>query len=154
MKQNKTSFQIVATRGDFDLRAWVFHLDNSVVFQNSSNDAIVSLPKFVWSANMYASFKLFRVLHTQLGVDCDWFSKYYAPTYVPAVSAFSPQQQEKVGNYPLLSAYASFKLYTARFFFRYYHLNQRFGSHEYFTMPNYPLYDSRLQMGMTWHFYD
>lgn len=154
MKQNKSSFQIVATRGDFDLRAWVFHLDNSVVFQNSSNDAIVSLPKFVWSANMYASFKLFRVLHTQLGVDCDWFSKYHAPTYVPAVSAFSPQQQEKVGNYPLLSAYASFKLYTARFFFRYYHLNQRFGSHEYFTMPNYPLYDSRFQMGMTWHFYD
>lgn len=154
MRQVSSDFQIISMRGDIALRAWFLHLDNSIVFQNSSMESVVSLPKFVWKANVYASFNLFRVLQTRIGVDCDWFSKYYAPAYVPAIMAFCPQQQEKVGNYPLLSAYASFKLYTARFFFRYYHLNQRFGSHEYFSMPDYPLYDSRFQMGLTWHFFD
>ena len=32
--------------------------------------------------------------------------------------------------------------------------NESFMNHQYFSMPNYPLYEGRFQMGLAWNFFD
>jgi hypothetical protein len=81
---------------------------------------------------------------------------YFAPIYNPALGIFQTQgaKKEQVGNYPLLSAYLSAKIYTARIFVKYYHFNASFMNHNYFSMPKYPYYNDRIQFGVSWNFYD
>lgn len=152
--QYAPAVQIISGRADLNLNAWIFHLDNSMVYQQSSNTSVIDLPLFSTYNNLYVYFPLFKVLKTQIGVDCYYNTAYYAPKYMPATGVFYTQHDTKVGNYPLLSAYINFHLYTARFFFKYYHFNESFMNHQYFSMPNYPLYEGRFQMGLAWNFFD
>lgn len=149
------AIQVINARADVNLRAWFMHLDNSVVWQQTSSPAdVFDLPVLSSYNNIYALFTLFKVLKTQIGVDCYYNTSYYAPRYMPATGAFYAQTDEKVGNYPVLTAYVNFHLYTARFYFKYYHFNESFMNREYFSMPDYPLYEGRFQMGLAWNFFD
>ena len=65
-----------------------FNWDNSVTLQTSSNEQVLPLPKFAVYSNLYARFVIARVLHVQMGVDCNYYTKYYAPAYNPATMTF------------------------------------------------------------------
>ncbi len=121
----------------------------SVQLQKSSDDAVIPLPQFAVYSNLFLNFKVAKVLEVQMGVDMDYYTKYYAPGYQPATMAFYNQREIKCGNYPFMNAYANFKLSRARFFVLYSHLNQGlFGNDDYFSLPHYPLNPRRFQMGV------
>ncbi|MBO7337302.1 MAG: putative porin, partial [Paludibacteraceae bacterium] len=90
--QYAPSIQIINGRADVNLNAWIFHLDNSLVYQQSSNTSIIDLPTFSAYSNLYVFFPLFRVLKTQIGVDCYYNTAYYAPKYMPVTGVFYTQQ--------------------------------------------------------------
>jgi hypothetical protein len=85
----------------------------------------------------------------QFGVDCDYYTKYYAPLYQPATMSFANQQEIKVGNYPFINVYANMKLKKARFFVMFSHVNQGLTGENYFSLPHYPLNPRRFQMGVS-----
>jgi hypothetical protein len=91
----------------------------------------------------------------QIGVDVQYNTAYYAPLLNPATGQFCVQDKVKVGNYPVMSAYANFyvKLLHLRFFAQYQHLNASFMNYQYFTMPNYPLNPDVFRAGLAFHFY-
>lgn len=90
------------------------------------------------------------MLHVNLGVDCSYYTRYYAPAYQPATMAFHTQHEKLIGNYPLMNAYADFKLKKTRFFVIYSHLNQGlFGGKEYFSALHHPINPSRFQLGLS-----
>lgn len=133
---------------DFCFKA--FNWENKVTFQTSSNQDVLPLPKLALYSNMYLKFKVAKVLHVQLGVDCNYYTKYYAPTYCPATMTFHTQDQVKCGDFLYMNAYANFRLKKARFFVLYTHANgQLFGGNNYFSLPHYPLNPRRLQVGVS-----
>ena len=71
---------------------------------------------------------------------------------------FGTQSDTYVGNYPWMSAYASFyvKSIRLRFFFHYQHLNHLFmkDNIDYLAMPNYPTNRDTFRAGLAWHFYN
>jgi hypothetical protein len=155
--QHSAPIQILAGNIDFNIHANIFHLDNKVIYQWSSNQDIVPLPTLSMYNNLYFQFALFKkALKLQVGVDMYYNTAYFAPIYNPALGIFQTQgaKKEQVGNYPLLSAYLSAKIYTARIFVKYYHFNASFMNHNYFSMPKYPYYNDRIQFGVSWNFYD
>ena len=90
------------------------------------------------------------LLQVQLGVDCNYYTKYYAPAYQPATMAFYNQRELKLGNYPFMNAYVNMKLYKTRFYVMYSHANQGlFGGSSYFGALHYPMNPSRLQFGIS-----
>ena len=94
----------------------------------------------------------FRIatLYVQLGIDCDYYTKYYAPNFQPATASFVNQNVEKLGSYPFMNAYANMKLSKTRFYVLFSHFNQgMFGGKEYFSLPNYPLNPRRFQIGLS-----
>ncbi|MBQ5722657.1 MAG: hypothetical protein IIV64_00510, partial [Muribaculaceae bacterium] len=107
------------------------------------------LPTLSLYSNMYLYFKAFKDLYVQVGVDCSYYTSYYAPTYQPATMSFHLQDEMKIGNYPFANVYVTCKLKKTRFFLMMSHVNQGWISNNYFSMPHYPLNPRRFQLGIS-----
>ena len=128
----------------------IFNWDNEVTYQTSSNASVLPLPKFSIFSNMYLKFRIARVLDVQVGVDCNYYTKYYAPAYNPAIMSFYNQSEIECGNFAFADVYANFKLKKARFYVMYSHANKGlFGGNNYFSIPHYPLNPGRFQLGIS-----
>ena len=148
-RQHSGSVQVLSLslRQNFRFRA--LNWDNTVTYQTTSNDKVIPLPSLAVYSNLYFIFKI-ATLNMQLGVDCDFYTKYYSPGYQPALASFTNQREMKVGNYPFCNAYINMKLSRARFYVMYSHMNKGlFGGNGYFSMPYYPLNPARFQMGIS-----
>lgn len=148
---------VFAARLHQELHFGIWNWNNTVTYQASSNNDILPLPALSIYSNMYLAFTAFRVLTLQIGVDCDWFTRYRGLMYQPATTVFHVQDPEdaiSVGNYPLMNAYITAKLYKVRFFILWSHFNQGFFSKNYFSMPHYPIDPRRLQFGLSIDFAD
>jgi len=73
---------------------------------------------------------------------------------MPATGQFYNQTKTLVGNYPVMNVYANFHLKRTRFFIEYYNVNQKFMKISYFSMPNYPIDEANVKLGVSWNFYD
>lgn len=148
-QQHSGSVQVLSVNARQNFKFGILHWDNSVTYQKSSNESVISIPQLAVYSNLYLLFRI-ATLHVQMGVDCDYYTKYYAPNYLPSTTTFARQREMKLGNYPFCNAYLNMKLSKTRFYVMYSHANKGlFGGDEYFALPYYPLNPSRLQMGIS-----
>lgn len=147
--QHGGSVQVFSASLNQKLHVGILNWDNKITYQTSTEQSVIPLPKLAIYSNLYLLFKVARVLTVQFGVDCDYYTRYYAPVYQPATMAFCQQQTEKVGNYPFMNAYLNMKLSKARFYVMFSHVNQGWMGKEYFAMPGYPMNPRRFQMGVS-----
>ncbi len=151
--QHSGAIHVLSARLRQGLHFKAFNWDNSVTLQTSSNEQVLPLPKFAVYSNLYATFIIAHVLHVQMGVDCNYYTKYYAPAYNPATMTFHGQQEQECGNFAMMNLYANFRMKQARFFVAWNHFNQKFkGGIAYFATPHYPLNPARLQVGVSVNF--
>ena len=151
--QHGGAIHVLSARLRQGLHFKAFNWENSVTLQTSSNEQVLPLPKFAVFSNLYATFSIARVLHVQLGVDGNYYTKYYAPAYNPATMTFHSQQETECGNFAIMNLYANFKMKQARFFVAWTHFNQKLKSGTaYFATPHYPLNPARLQVGVSVNF--
>lgn len=140
-----------------DLSWRIFRWENVFTFQRSSKDEILPVPKFNIYTNLYLRFKIARVLKCDFGADMRYFTKYYAPEYVPAIGQFAVQENSvvktKTGSYPIINLYANFHLKNTRFFVMLSHVNYRDGGN-YFLTPHYPLNQRLIRFGLSWTFFN
>lgn len=157
-QQHGENIQIVTARLKQNFKFGILHLDNEVVWQKSSDDAILPLPDLSLYHNLYLDAKLAkRVLSLQFGVDVRYFSKYAAPAYSPGIQQFHLQAEEnqiELGGYPIVNLYANFHLKRTRFFVMAYHVNQGISEPNYFLAPHYPINQRLIKVGLSWNFYD
>ena len=118
------------------------------------------MPKLnVWS-NLYIDFKIAKVLKCHFGAAVTYFTRYYAPEYVPGLAQFAVQTnpdtevRKKIGNYPFVDVYANFVLKGCRFFAMMSHVNAGQGNMQYFTVPHYPMNERVFRLGISWNFYN
>ena len=153
-QQHDGGIQVFNVRLDQNFKVGILHWNNSITYQTSTNEDVLSLPKLAIYSNLFILCKI-ATLHLQLGVDCDFYTKYYAPAYQPAIAQFHTQKETKLGGYPFMNAYANMKLGRVRFYVMFSHFNQGlFGGNNYFSSPHYPLNPRRFQMGLSVDFHD
>ena len=143
------SVQVFSATLEQNLKLGILHWDNRLTLQTTSKAEVLPLPTLALYSNLYLHFRAFRVLDVQLGVDCDYYTKYWAPAYQPALMSFHTQQETKIGNYPFCNVYASCRLYKARFFVMMSHVNQGWFSKDYFSSPLYPMNPRKFQLGIS-----
>lgn len=156
-KQENGNIQIFSATLKQDFKAGIFNFNGEVTYQYSSNNDILPLPMINAYANIFLKFRIAKVLNTEIGADARYFTKYYAPDYSPALGQFvqqNPADKVEIGNYPLVSVYANFLLKQARFYAKYYHVNQGSGNRQYFLAPHYPMAPAVLWFGISWNFYN
>lgn len=148
-EQYSGSVQVLSASLDQNFKFGIFHWNNRLTFQTSSNQSVIPLPKFAAYSNMFLRFRIAKVLHVDFGVDCDYYTKYYAPGFQPATMSFYNQREVKVGNYPFMNVYANMKLKKARFYVMMSHVNEGLTGSNYFALPHYPMNPRRFQMGVS-----
>lgn len=152
--QADKNIQVVSLSLDQNLKFKALHWDNQVVFQTSSNEDVLPLPKINIYSNLYLNLKLAKVLGIQLGVDARYFTEYYGPGYDPVLLQFQNQTETKVGNFPLINAYANFHLKKTRIFVMMYNIGKDFSNSRYFSAAHYPVNPMIFKMGLSWNFTD
>ena len=139
-----------------DFRFGGFHLDNRALLQWSTDQAVAPVPLLSTYLSYYYEFWVMRnVLRLQVGLDGHYHTRYRAPGYNPALSAFYNQREVEVGNYPYVDAFAMAKWKRMRIFLKYQHVNKGlFGNGEYFSVAGYPLNPGMFKIGISWGFSD
>lgn len=141
-----------------NLQWGIINWENIVTYQNSSNTDVLPLPDLNLWSNLFLKFKIARVLSVELGGCVTYFTKYYAPDYVPQLGQFAVQQNAashvELGGYPWVDVYANMHLKRARFFIAYSHVNGGSGNKNYFLTPHYPTNGRIMHVGVSWNFYN
>lgn len=156
-KQESDNIQVFTAQLKQNFKLGIFHLDNEVTFQKSSNNDVLPLPELSLYHNFYLQFKLARVLSMQLGADLRYFSKYHAPDYSPSMEHFylqNPADKIEIGGYPFVNLYLNAHLKRTRFYVMMYHVNQGTGDNNYFLAPHYPINPRTFKLGLSWNFFD
>ena len=157
VRQSSSPINLLTLQLQQDFRLGILNWQNVLTFQKSSKEEILPVPTFNAYSNLFIRFKIARVLDVDLGVDGRYFTSYYAPEYIPGIGAFGIQETDasrtKIGNYPLLNAYANFQLQHTRFYVMFTHVNSAEGG-KYFYTPHYPLNQRVLQFGISWNFFN
>lgn len=147
--QHTGGVHVFAASIEQKLKFGIWNWDNRITYQTSSNQDVLPLPALAVYSNMYLHFKAFKVLTLQIGVDCDYYTRYRGVNYEPATMTFRVGDDWKVGNFPFANVYVTAKLYKVRFFVLYSHFNQGWLTKDYFSMPHYPVNPRRLQLGLS-----
>jgi hypothetical protein len=151
-KQFDSNLQVITTRIKQDFRYKAFGWENEVAYQMSSDKNVLPLPQISAYSNIYLDFTYAHVLDIQLGVDAHYYTSYYAPYYEPATQQFQTQDEKKIGNYPIINAYANLRLKQARFFISGYNLSSLFITPtEYFSLLHYPLNPMKIKAGISFY---
>ena len=143
------SVQVVSASLNQNFKFGPLLWQNRLTLQTSSDEAVIPLPKLAVYSNLSLNFKIAGVLFVQLGVDCDYYTKYKSIDYQPATMAFYNQRNIDVGGYPLMNAFANMKLSKVRFYVLMSHVNQGMTGENYFSLPHYPINPRRFQIGLS-----
>ena len=158
VRQDGNNIQVFTAMWEQKLKAGIFHLDTEMVFQKTSNENILPLPKLSAYANLYLKAALVKnVFNVELGADARYFTKYYAPDYSPVMGQFylqNPNEKIEIGGYPMINVYANLQWKRTRIFIMMYHINQGTGDSNYFLAPHYPINPKMLKLGISWNFFD
>lgn len=124
------------------------HFNNRVLFQKSTKEDVLALPKIVWESDLSLRFVIAHALTTEMGVTGYYTTKYYAPTYQPATQQFAAQNQYECGGFPIFNGYINCNLKKIKFYIMYSGFGTKMFSNDTFVMPFYPLQSTRLEYGV------
>ncbi len=148
--QEGDMIQVFHAQLNQDFKLGILHWDNEVIYQKSSKQSVIPLPQLSFNSSLYLQFRIAKVLHVQLGVDCNYYTKYKSEAFQPATLSFHTQDAIEVGDYPFMNLFANMKLHKVRFFVMMSHVNQGlFGGKNSFSLPHYPLNPRMFQLGLT-----
>lgn len=155
--QSGKSINVLVLSLDKSFRFGIINWENSLVYQTTSDKLALPLPALTAYSNLYLKFRIAQVLNTEVGADMRYFTKYYAPTYSVGLGQFATQAHDdliKVGNHPVLSAYANFHLKHTRFYIMASHFNYSKEGGSTFNAPHYPINPFVVRFGLSWNFFN
>lgn len=161
VKQYNKSIRVFTAQLLQNFKLGILHWDNEITYQTTNPDAkdVLPLPKLNIYSNLYLKFNLVKnVLRMQIGGDVRYFTRYYAPDYVPGLNQFYLQNNEnriQLGNYPFVNTYINAEWKRTRIYAMvFFHVNQGMGDRMYFMAPHYPVNPQIFKLGISWNFYD
>ena len=156
VRQQSGSIQVLSATLRQDLALGIFHWDNEVTWQHSSNKDALPLPVVTLYTNPYIVFRIAKVLRVELGADMRYFTSFHAPDYAPFLNQFAiqdaSQERVKIGNYPILNGYVNLAIKRVRGYVNVTHFNA--GTGRAFWAPHYPIDPLSIHFGISWNFYN
>jgi hypothetical protein len=124
-------------------------------YQNSSYQAIVSVPNHVINGALYYQGNLFkRALQIQIGFNAQYFSSFYGYAYMPMTNQYYVQTTKTVGDYPYVDFFLNARIKPVRIFVKIDHVTQGLLGGNYSLTPGYLQNDRAFKFGVNWLFFD
>lgn len=154
VRQNDEIINVISAYLKKDFKLWYFHLDNQILFQYSSKQDILPLPMLSAHLRYYFEYPLVKnAMTVQLGVDATYNTKYYVPSYNPALGQFQLQNREELGNCPYLDVFLNVQWKRASIFVKVLNVAQGWPTGDYFSAYGYIKPKRALKFGIHWPFY-
>lgn len=120
----------------------------------TTNTDVIHLPTFQGKIKLAYNITLVKNISLmQPSITVNYFTKYYADSYMPALRTFYLQNEIEVGNFPYIDLCVTFKIKRANIFVQYTNMYSLTKYNAYFTTPHYPMRDSRFCLGVNWRLY-
>ena len=148
------TLNITSAFAKFDVKLKHFEIGGIASMQIADNEDVIHLPLFYgklklgWNINLVKGISMM-----QPAVVINYFTEYYADAYMPALRTYYYQKDVKIGNYPFLDFYITFKIKRANIFVGYTNIYSLSKDYRYFTTPHYPMRDSKFIFGVRWRLY-
>lgn len=148
-KQYDKQLEVFSLELNQKLHFGIFDWNNRVLFQTSTEEKVLALPKVSIESDFSMTFCIAHSLTAQLGITGYYNTKYYAPTYQPATQQFAMQQDIKCGGFPNATGYLNCNLKRIKFFVAMTNLFDGSFTTDAFIMPYYPVMPRRFMWGVT-----
>lgn len=133
----------------------IWHFDNFVGVQGSSNDAILRLPQLYLKSSFYVEGKIFKgKMLGRVGADLRYNTSFAANAWQPLVGQFYLQNQQNMQFTPVLDIFLSFKVKTLRVFAKANYINEGLIQNNYYTALGYPDRGRTFAGGFIWRFFE
>jgi len=130
------------------------YFENQIGLQNLS-DNIYNLPSFLSEHELYWQNYIFKKrMFTRVGARLRTVNSYMPTNYNPVLGIFYAQNEE---SSPLLyqwDAYINFKIDKVRVFLRGENLSQLITGNVFELVNDYPIFDFKFRMGISWQMLD
>ena len=160
-RQNASAMSVLSAslRKDFVIANFV-HLDNQVLFQVSSNEDVLPLPRLALNGKYFIQFIVQRdalkqkVLEMQIGANVLYNTPWYSPAWNPALGVFYNQNQVRYENGPIIDLFVNAQWKRACIFVKIENAAQRwFDTADYFSAHHYINTQRVIKFGLFWPFY-
>lgn len=153
--QNKQTGTVLQIYGNGTIPIRSFGINFRGVYQTTTMGNIIHLPTFTGMLDLY--FKGWIFTHhgkLQTGFQFSYFTKYYADAYMPELRTFYVQNNTAIGDYLMITAYATLKVKRFRMFVKETNLRGLTGIYNYYSSPHYPDVAPGVFFGVSWRFHN
>lgn len=141
--------------GNVYLTLWRFNIEGFVTLQKVSNEDIIHLPLFLGRLKVSYSQPIFRrAAVVQPSLTVNYFTKYHADAYMPALRTFYLQDEVLIGNYPFIDLALTINVKKADIFLQYSNMFLLTGNRNSFIAPHYPMRNSKFFLGVNWRLFN
>lgn len=113
------------------------------------------LPLFLGKLKFSYSQPIFHKAATlQPSLTVQYFTKYYADAYMPALRTFHLQNEVKIGNFPFIDFALAIKVKRANIYVAYSNMFLLTGNYDAFIGAHYPMRSSRIFIGINWRLFN
>ncbi len=153
--QEGNSVNLLKIKYQKELRWRKWALNNTLMYQTVSQSSdVLNLPAFVTRNTLYYSDEIFKkAMFIQTGVTFKYFTAYNMNAYSPLLGEFYVQNNEELGNFPMLDYFINAKVRTMRIYFKLEHINSAWTGYNFYAAPNYPYRDFVIRFGLVWNFF-
>ncbi len=154
-RQTGTPISVLQLIVEEDIKLGAFHLDNTLIFQSSSEDEI-RLPAIYSKHSLYYQSNWFRFLNIRIGTDARFQTPYKGNYYHPLYGQFILQNRREVELYPAIDAYVAFRVTKFKAYFKVENVTQSFTPDKLFYLNAFYPHSiaSGFRVGFQWRFWD
>ena len=125
----------------------------NLVYHRIEDSSPLRLPTFNYNTSIWLESHLFGDnLNTQIGAKLNYFTRHFANAYNPALAQYHLQDEQRIGDVPLLSAFLKLHVHNMSINVSYHNLlslvNENSNIH--YFIPNYPSYPASIQLSVLW----
>ena len=132
-----------------------FQLEGFFCLNMVSNKEVLHLPAFQSRLKFSYSQPIFKKAATlQPCLTVNYFTKYHADAYMPALRTFYLQNDILVGNYPFIDLALAINVKQADLFVQYSNMFLLTGNYDAFIAPHYPMRGSKIFFGINWRLFN
>lgn len=117
----------------------------------TSNESIIRLPNYHFKSDIYLKSSLLHdAMMAKIGVSFDYFKEHYALAYSPVLAEMYLQNNQLIGNYPLVTVFLETEIQSATISLQVRNFSDILLEKAHYIIPGYPYNPMALEFGMKW----
>lgn len=117
------------------------------------NSSVIRVPDIIINSAVFYNGNAWT-MQFNTGIGLNYYSAYYANSFNPNLSNFYLQNQQLMGNYPMMDVFFESRIKTVKVFLSVHHVAQGLFGNNYFISENYPMFRRCFRMGLSWNFFN